>query len=135
MFETRGGGRLQLVLMRPTPQLSFKTWGGGEGQLGGRGVPPGGWGGGLAGGPGGGVWQGVGGGSSRGSWGHPARGEGGGVRVRARGVTDTLAPRTLRSAPTGIRTDAASLPVRGVTDTLAPRTLRSAPTGIRTEHL
>ena len=25
-----GGGRLQPVLMRPTPQLSFKTWGGGS---------------------------------------------------------------------------------------------------------
>ena len=62
MFETRGGGRLQPHLMRPTPQLSFKTWGGGEGQLGARGVPPGG-GGGLAGGPGGG------GGSGRGSGG------------------------------------------------------------------
>ena len=30
---------------------------------------------------------------------------------------------------------AASLPARGVTDTLAPRTLRSDHTGIRTEHL
>ena len=30
---------------------------------------------------------------------------------------------------------AASLPARGVTDTLAPRTLRSDPTGIRTKHL
>ena len=29
----------------------------------------------------------------------------------------------------------ASLPARGVTDTLAPRTLRSDPTGIRTKHL
>ena len=65
--------------------------GGGEGQLGGRGVPPGGWGGVWPGVRGGGVWQGVGGGSSRGSWGHPARGEGGGVRVRAR-VTELVEP-------------------------------------------
>ena len=33
------GGRLQPVLMRPTPQLSFKTWGGGG--VGGGGVQPG----------------------------------------------------------------------------------------------
>ena len=62
------GGRLQPVLMRPTPQLSFKTWGGGP--AGGRGgsVPAGGRGGGLAGGHGG-VQPGV---------------KGGGVRVRVK---------------------------------------------------
>ena len=76
------GGRLQPVLMRPNPQLSFKTWGGG-GAVGG-GVPPGGRGGGLAGGRGGG--------SGRGSWGDPARGEGGGVTVRAR-VRVRVSPR------------------------------------------
>ena len=41
-----GGGRLQPVLMRPTPQLSFKT-GGGGGSWGGGGVPAGGRGGGV----------------------------------------------------------------------------------------
>ena len=87
-----GGGRLQPVLMRPTPQLSFKTLVGGRSSWGGGGFLRGGGGGGLAGGPGGGVWQGVGGGSSRGSWGHPARGEGGGVRVRAR-VRVRVSPR------------------------------------------
>ena len=60
------GGQLQPVLMRPTPQLSFKTWGGGGGQLGG----------GPAGGRGG-VWPGVGGGSGRGSGGGSSRGSGG----------------------------------------------------------
>ena len=53
MFETRGG-RLQPVLMRPTPNYLSKPGEGGEGQLGGEGVPPGGGGEGLAGGPGGG---------------------------------------------------------------------------------
>ena len=49
------GGRLPTVLMRPPPQLSVKTWGGGGGELGG--------------------------GSSRGSGGggHSCRGSGGGV--------------------------------------------------------
>ena len=93
------GGRLQPVLMRPTPQLSFKTRGGGGGGgavgggvqpgVGGR-VPPGGRGGGFLPGSGGGVFlPGVGGGSGRGSWGCPARGEGGGVRVR---VTELVEP-------------------------------------------
>ena len=59
-----GGGRLQPVLMRHTPQLSVKTQGGGGrgGQLGGD-VQPG-----VG---GGGVWPRVRGG-------RPARGEGGG---------------------------------------------------------
>ena len=72
---TTGGG-LQLVLMRPTPQLSFKTRGGGGGAGGGssRGL-----GGGSSRGSGGGVPAGGRGvGPSRGSWGCPARGEGGG---------------------------------------------------------
>ena len=66
------GGRLQPVLMRPTPQLSFKTRGGGGGSWGGpagvgggvppggrEGVPPGGRGGGVLAGGRGGVWPGV----------------------------------------------------------------------------
>ena len=57
---TGGGGRLQPVLMRPTPQLSFKTWGGG-----GRGR---GWGGVVPTGGQRGVWPGVRGASSQG-WG------------------------------------------------------------------
>ena len=57
------GGQLQPVLMQPTPQLSFKTWGWGGGSSRGSGdVPAGGrGGGGLAGGHGG-VQPGVGGG-------------------------------------------------------------------------
>ena len=72
------GGRLQPVLMRPTPQLSFKLGGGGgvQPEVGG-GVPPGGRGGGV-------FVPGVVGGSGRGSWGCPARGEGGGGRVRVK---------------------------------------------------
>ena len=69
--EARGGGGggnyNRSFLMRTTPHLSFKTWGGG-----------------LFGGA---VWggssRGSGGGSGRGSGGRPARGGGGGgVRVR-----------------------------------------------------
>ena len=86
IMVARGGGTTT-GLMRPNPQLSFKTWGGG----------------GLE---GGGVQQEVGeggvffprgrGGSGRGSgwgsWGRPARGEGeGGVRVRVQ-VTELVEP-------------------------------------------
>ena len=54
--------------MRPTPQLSFKTWGGGE--LGGGGSNRGSRGGVFLPGVGGGVFVlGVVGGSGRGSWG------------------------------------------------------------------
>ena len=83
MFETRGGGRLQPVLMRPTPQLSFKTWGGGRGSRGGGGFLPGGGEGGLAGGPGGG------GGLAGGRGGGLAGGHGGiqpGVRQEGLGL-------------------------------------------------
>ena len=46
MRVCHGGGRLQPVLMRPTPQLSFKTWGGGAGggRIQGPGPPPPPWG-------------------------------------------------------------------------------------------
>ena len=47
-----GGGQLQSVRMRPTPQLSIKTWGGSWGGVGGRG---GGGGGGSSAGGGGGL--------------------------------------------------------------------------------
>ena len=58
--RAQGGGGLQPVLMRPNPQLSFKTWGGGAGP---------------AGGPGGGVFlPGSGGGVS----GASSHGQGGG---------------------------------------------------------
>ena len=74
------GGRLQPVLMRPTPQLSFKTCGGGgggssRGSGGGGAVPAGGRGGGLAGGQGG----------------VQPRVKGGGVRVRVK-VTEQVEP-------------------------------------------
>ena len=77
------GGRLQPVLMRPTPQLSFKPreGGGGGGCWGGG---PGGVGCSSRGSGGGGVPAGGRGGSGRGSWGRPARDEGGGVRVRVK---------------------------------------------------
>ena len=81
------GGRLQLVLMRHTPQLSVKTRGGGGGG-GGGGAELGG---GPAGGRGG---SGRGGGSGWGSggvlpgvWGGPA-GVGGGVWPGVRGASD-----------------------------------------------
>ena len=64
------GGQLQPVLMRPTPQLSFKTWGGGA--VGGGGGPAGGR---VQPGVGRGVWPGVGG-SGRGSGGGLAGGRG-----------------------------------------------------------
>ena len=63
------GGRLQPVLMRPTPQLSVKTRGGGGGGGGGSwgGVQPGVGGGGVKPGVrGGGGWPGVRGESSQG---------------------------------------------------------------------
>ena len=74
------GGRLQLVLMRHTPQLSVKTRGGGGGGGGGQstgGVRPGG---GVRLGVGGGPTGGLGGscrGSGGGSWGGFGRGSGG----------------------------------------------------------
>ena len=61
------GGRLQLVLMRHTPQLSVKTRGGAAG---------------------GGVRLGVGGGVLPGVWGVPAGGRGGGVWPGVRGASD-----------------------------------------------
>ena len=51
-------GRLQPVLMQPTPQLSFKTWGGVQPGVGGGGV--------FLPGVGGGVWPGLRGASSQG---------------------------------------------------------------------
>ena len=56
------GGQLQSVLMRPTPQLSVKTCGGGEGGGGGGGEGRGGGGGGGGGGVGGGIGSSAGGG-------------------------------------------------------------------------
>ena len=75
------GGRLQPVLMRPTPGYLSKLGGGGGGGGGGS------WGGPAVGGGGGGSSRGLGGGSCRGSGGggvgqgsggSPAKGEGGG---------------------------------------------------------
>ena len=82
------GGQLQPVLMRPTPQLSFKTWGGG-GSWGG--VQPG-VGGGSGRGSGGGSGRGSGGGSGRGSGGVQPGVRGGGVRVRVQ-VRVRVSPR------------------------------------------
>ena len=86
------GGRLQPVLMRPTPQLSFKTRGGGEqlgggGPAGGRGggVPPGGRGGGCS-------CRGSGGGLAGGHGGVQPGVRGGGVRVRVK-VRVRVSPR------------------------------------------
>ena len=81
------GGLLQPVLMRPTPQLSFKTWGGG--QLGG-----GGGGGSSRGSGGGGCLPGVrgGGGLAGGQGGvQPGVRGGGGFRVRVK-VTELVEP-------------------------------------------
>ena len=80
------GGRLQPVLMRPTPQLSFKTRGGE--------VQPGSGGGGSSRGSGGGVFlPGVGGGVWPGGHGGVQPGvRGGGVRVRVK-VRVRVSPR------------------------------------------
>ena len=73
------GGRLQPVLMRPTPQLSFKPRGGGGAVGGGVQVGVGG-GGVLPGGPGGGVFLlGVGGGLAGGHGGVQPGMRGGGL--------------------------------------------------------
>ena len=88
------GGRLQPVLMRPTPQLSVKTRGGGGGgssRGSGGGVKPGVGGGGSSRGSGGGQAGGRGGGVGQGSGGSPAKGEGRGVRVRVK-VTELVEP-------------------------------------------
>ena len=82
------GGRLQPVLMRPTPQLSVKTRGGGGGG-------GGSWG-------GGGYSRGSGGGVGQGSGGSPAKGEGRGVKVRVK-VRVRVGPRVRVSPRVRVR--------------------------------
>ena len=83
------GGQLQPVLMRPSPQLSFKTRGGGAA---GGGGPAGGRGGGFLPGVGGGVLPGVGGAGLAGGHGGVQPGvRGVVVRVRVK-VTELVEP-------------------------------------------